>query len=106
MHVESLFHVHDVKPPQSVGARNHEASVTELVVTGVAHLLSNNIDAGMKHCLSLCYDNDVRLRSVFMKAFTRVLNLGTKFDAQQAAPQPRPQDTLCEVIGFRSLPRP
>jgi hypothetical protein len=59
-----------------------EAEVRELVITGLAHLVSANTESGFKQCLSLAYDDKNRKRSIFAHVFARVLSQGTKFDPE------------------------
>jgi hypothetical protein len=69
----------------------------ELVISGIAHLLNNNSEHYKKFCLERCYDTDIHLRVTFMKAFARVLNLGTQFDQPRASALVDGQDTLSRV---------
>jgi hypothetical protein len=59
-----------------------EAELRELVITGLAHLVSANTESGFKQCLPLAYDQDNRKRSIFAHVFARVLSQGTKFDPE------------------------
>jgi hypothetical protein len=63
-------------------------------------MLSSNMDAGIRHCLSFGYHDDARMRAIFLLIFTRVLRQGARFDGTETVPtQPR-QRKLCEVNTF------
>lgn len=59
-----------------------EAELRELVIMGLAHLVSANTESGFKQCLPLAYDQDKRKRTIFAHVFARVLSQGTKFDPE------------------------
>jgi hypothetical protein len=83
--------------PQSTGPLNCEALAYELVISGIANLLKNNGICYKRFCLERCYDPDVRLRVMFMKAFTRGLRSGTQFDPSQVHTSRDSLHTLCRV---------
>lgn len=60
-----------------------EADVRELVITGLSHLVIANSENGVKHCITLAYDSDLRKRTIFVHVFARVLGKGTKFEPQR-----------------------
>jgi len=66
-----------------------EAVLRELVITGLAHLVSANTESGFKQCLPLAYDEENRKRAIFAHVFARVLSQGTKFD-----PEDRPSSLV------------
>lgn len=58
-----------------------EAELRELVITGLAHLVSSNTDLGFKQCLPMAYDPDSRKRVIFAHVFARVIGEGgAKFE--------------------------
>lgn len=85
--------------PQNTETLKNEALIQELVISGVANLLKNNSELYKRFCLERCYDPDIRLRVMFMKAFTRALRLGARFDQGQANPLADGLHTLCRVSG-------
>jgi neurofibromin 1 len=46
----------------------------------MSHILKANIDAGLKHSLSMGYDEDQGTRAAFIQVLTNILNQGTEFD--------------------------
>lgn len=74
-----------------------QGNVRELAITGISNMLSANIDAGLRHCLSMGYHDDPRMRATFALIFTRVLRQGVRFDSlEPVSSQPR-RSRLCEV---------
>jgi neurofibromin 1 len=59
-----------------------EVEIRELVITGLAHLVSANTESGFKQCLPLAYDEENQKRTIFAHVFARVLSQGTKFDPE------------------------
>ena len=82
---------------QSTDTHHNEPLTHELVISGIAHLLKNNSELYKRFCLERCYDPDIRVRVMFMKAFTRVLHLGTQFDQGQINAPTDGLHTLCQV---------
>lgn len=52
----------------------------ELTIMAMSHLLSANVDAGLKYSLSMGYDDDQETRTAFMQVLTNILNQGTEFE--------------------------
>jgi neurofibromin 1 len=52
----------------------------ELTILAMSHLLSANVDAGLKYSLSMGYDDDQETRTAFMQVLTNILNQGTEFE--------------------------
>lgn len=52
----------------------------ELTILAMSHLLSANVDAGLKYSLSMGYDDDQETRMAFMQVLTNILNQGTEFE--------------------------
>ncbi|KAG6811909.1 hypothetical protein H0H92_005307 [Tricholoma furcatifolium] len=59
-----------------------EAELRELVITGLAHLVSANTESGFKQCLPLAYAEDNRKRAIFAHVFARVIGQGTTFEPE------------------------
>lgn len=75
-----------------------QGSVRELAILGISNMLSANMDAGIKHCLSFGYHDDPRMRATFILIFTRVLKQGARFDGVEPM-VPRPGNRrLCEMV--------
>ncbi|KAG8870177.1 Ras GTPase activating protein ira2 [Serendipita sp. 405] len=75
-----------------------QGNIRELAIMGISNMLSANMDAGLKHCLSYGYHDDPKMRATFILIFTRVLRQGARFDGVETAPtQPR-QRRLCEMV--------
>ncbi|KAH9948737.1 hypothetical protein B0H21DRAFT_787622 [Amylocystis lapponica] len=72
--------------------------IRELIIAGLAFLISANTECGVKHCLPLSYDTDASKRVLFSHVFTRVLAQGIKFNAQESQPVVNRQSRLCELI--------
>lgn len=60
-----------------------EVEIRELVITGLANLVSANSEIGFKQCLPLAYDQDKRKRAIFAHVFARVIGRGTTFHAEE-----------------------
>lgn len=59
-----------------------DAGLCDLVINGLANLLSMNTDIGLKHFLPLGYDNDESRRIIFCRVISQVMDLGGKFETQ------------------------
>ncbi|KAG9027475.1 Ras GTPase activating protein ira2 [Tulasnella sp. JGI-2019a] len=73
-------------------------ALRELVISGLTNLLSANMEAGLKHCLPMGYNEDARIRRIFVHAFARVLQQGTSFVAVQALDDLDRYSRLCEMV--------
>jgi len=83
---------------QSGSFYENEALLHELVVSGTVHILNNNSEMAKTLCIARCYDDNLHIRVIFMKIFTRVLNLGVKFDRPCViAAAVDNNDALCKV---------
>uniref|UniRef100_A0A0W0FVQ0 Ras-GAP domain-containing protein n=1 Tax=Moniliophthora roreri TaxID=221103 RepID=A0A0W0FVQ0_MONRR len=79
-------------------ASNRETEVRELVITGLAHLVSANTESGFKQCLPLAYHEDNRKRTIFAHVFARVISQGTKFDPEDRSPTTSRQSRLGDLV--------
>jgi neurofibromin 1 len=52
----------------------------ELTIMAMSHLLSANVDAGLKFSLTMGYDDDQETRKAFMQVLTNILDQGTEFE--------------------------
>jgi len=82
---------------QKIRASQKEAESRELVITGLAHLVSANSENGFRQCLPLAYDSDNRRRSIFAHVFSRVIGQGTVFDQPEKLDGKPRQSALCDV---------
>ncbi|RCI07246.1 Ras GTPase activating protein ira2 [Rhizopus stolonifer] len=58
----------------------HIAMMKELTILAMSHLLSANVETGLKYSLSMGYDDDEKTRTSFMQVLTNILEHGTEFD--------------------------
>lgn len=80
-----------------------EAQIRELVISGLAHLVSANTETGFKQCLLLAYHEDNMKRTIFAHVFARVIGQGTKFDPEERLPSQAKHNRLVEVCVIPSL---
>ncbi|KAI8053543.1 hypothetical protein BDF21DRAFT_441145 [Thamnidium elegans] len=68
--------------PASISGESYQewAQMKELTILAMSHLLSANVDAGLKYSLSMGYDDDQETRTAFMQVLTNILNQGTEFE--------------------------
>ncbi|KAH8118768.1 hypothetical protein DFH11DRAFT_1839273 [Phellopilus nigrolimitatus] len=59
-----------------------DAGLRDIVISGLAHLLSTNTDIGLKHFLPLGYDSDSAKRTIFCRVITCVMDLGGRLETQ------------------------
>ncbi|KAF8645481.1 hypothetical protein AX16_007766 [Volvariella volvacea WC 439] len=83
---------------QKMKLAQREATLRELVITGLAHLVSANTESGFKQCLPLAYDQDNRKRTIFAHVFARVLGQGTKFDPEDRSTTVSRSARLYELV--------
>lgn len=88
----------------TAGTTKEQGNVKELAITGISNMLSANVDAGLRHCLSMGYHDDPRMRATFVLIFTRVLRQGVRFDSSEAASSQPRRSRLCEVSHTRRFP--
>jgi len=81
-----------------------ESELRELVITGLAHLVTANSESGFKQCLPLAYDQDTRKRMIFAYVFARVIGQGTVFDPEETSLTKARHTALCEVSFFSFFP--
>ncbi|KAF9527976.1 hypothetical protein CPB83DRAFT_363170 [Crepidotus variabilis] len=83
---------------QKMHTSQKEADLRELVITGLAHLVTANSESGFKQCLPLAYDPDNRKRTIFAHVFARVIGQGTVFDSKDKSMMKARFQSLCELV--------
>lgn len=74
-----------------------DTDLRELIINGLASLISANTEVGIKQCLPMTYDADPAQRVVFAHVFARVVAKGIRFDPQESQPTSSKQSKLCDV---------
>lgn len=74
-----------------------DGELRELIISGLASLISANTDFGVKHCLPLAYDVDPVKQTIFTHVFARVLGQGIQLSPRESPPGSSRQSKLCEV---------
>jgi len=69
-----------------------------MIISGLTNLLSANMEAGLKHCLPMGYNEDPRARKIFVHIFARVLKQGTSFVTVSTGEES--VSRLCEVSAY------
>ncbi|KAJ3551785.1 hypothetical protein NM688_g4509 [Phlebia brevispora] len=75
-----------------------DGDLRELIIRGLASLISSNPEYGVKHCLPMTFDADPAMRVVFAHAFARVVGKGFKFEKSEVQPPAAKQSKLCELV--------
>ena len=85
--------------------QQRDGELRELLITGLASLVSANTECGVKHALTLANDPDPTKRLVFAHVFIRVLKEGIQFTSYDEPPVVVKQSRLCEVSdsGLKAL---
>ncbi|CDO69579.1 hypothetical protein BN946_scf184759.g19 [Trametes cinnabarina] len=78
--------------------QQREGELRELLIDGLASLVSANTECGVKHCLALADDPDPSKRLIFAYIFTRVLKQGITFSQYEETPVIARQSRLCELV--------
>ncbi|OJT09503.1 Neurofibromin [Trametes pubescens] len=78
--------------------QQRDGELREMLIDGLASLISANTECGMKHCLSMADDQDPTRRLIFAHVFTRVLKEGIKFAHYEETPVIARQSRLCELV--------
>lgn len=76
---------------------HRDIDLRELIINGLASLISANAEFGIKHCLPMTYDADPAHRVIFAHVFARVVSKGIRFDPQEEQKSAIKQSKLCEV---------
>jgi neurofibromin 1 len=72
------------------------SSIHDLVITGIAHILNKNSESAKNLCLAKLSDDNLRIRVIFMRVFTRILHQGARFNPTAAKAENK-KDGLCQV---------
>ncbi|KAH9939229.1 uncharacterized protein BXZ73DRAFT_88953 [Epithele typhae] len=78
--------------------QQREGELRELLVDGLAALVSANPDSGVKHSLQLASDEDPTRHLIFSYVFIRVLNERITFASYDEAPKVVKHSRLCELV--------
>ncbi|KAG8905759.1 Ras GTPase activating protein ira2 [Tulasnella sp. 403] len=73
-------------------------TLRELIISGLTNLLSSNMEAGLKHCLPMGYNEDPRARRIFVHTFARVLQQETSLVAINSLEDNDRYSRLCEMV--------
>jgi hypothetical protein len=76
---------------------SRDTDLRELIINGLASLISANTEFGIKHCLPMTYDADPAHRVIFAHVFARVVSRGIRFNPQEEQKTSIKQSKLCEV---------
>lgn len=82
---------------------NKDTDLRELIINGLASLISANTEFGIKHCLPMTYDADPAQCVIFAHVFARVVAKGLRFDPQKEQPTSAKLDKLVEVCVYVSF---
>lgn len=88
---------------QSAAEPKHVSEIRHWVVLGLTHLFTANQEHGFKHCLPIAHHNDPRMRTIFCRAFARVLYSNPRFEPPAAEAEKSQRDRLCNVSFFFML---
>lgn len=79
------------------------AQMKELTILAMSHLLSANVDAGLKYSLSMGYDDDQETRMAFMQVLINILNQGTEFETLAESVMTDRYEKLIDVGGAEHM---
>lgn len=74
-----------------------DVELRDLVIEGLARLISANTESGVKHSLALAYDGDTSKRIIFAHVFARVMGQGATFESAESSAILGSRSRLCEV---------
>lgn len=60
---------------------DREGNDSALAITTLSHLLSANLDVGLKHCLAMGYHEDTITRTAFMQVLSATLRSGAQLSS-------------------------
>ncbi|KAI1381086.1 GTPase [Hypoxylon crocopeplum] len=78
--------------------RDEVGSISELAITILSNLLSANIDVGLKYSLSIGYNENVEIRTAFVKVLYNILVQGTEFSNLSDKAVNEKYDELLELL--------
>ncbi|KAH8096624.1 hypothetical protein BXZ70DRAFT_945419 [Cristinia sonorae] len=79
-------------------AQHRDPEHRELIIQGLASLVSANTEFGVKHCLPMAYDEDPLKQTIFTHVFARVLGKGIALTQKEDPISGSRQSKLCEII--------
>ncbi|KAI1762758.1 GTPase [Hypoxylon sp. FL1150] len=86
----------DAMPPSS--NRDEAGSTSDLAITILSNLLSANIDVGLKYSLSIGYNENIEIRTAFVKVLYNILVQGTEFSNLSDKAVNEKYDELLELL--------
>ncbi|KAI0831620.1 GTPase [Hypoxylon sp. FL0890] len=78
--------------------RDEAGSTSELAITILSNLLSANIDVGLKYSLSIGYNENIEIRTAFVKVLYNILVQGTEFSSLSDKAVNEKYDELLELL--------
>lgn len=82
----------------SLAHREEWKSIHEMAIRALSNLLSANVDIGLRHCLSIGYNEDPLIRTAFVRVICNVLAQGTTdFHNLSDASMPEKYEILLDV---------
>ncbi|KAK6954912.1 hypothetical protein Daesc_002541 [Daldinia eschscholtzii] len=78
--------------------RDESGSTSELAITILSNLLSANIDVGLKYSLGIGYNENVEIRTAFIKVLYNILVQGTEFSNLSDKAVNEKYDELLELL--------
>lgn len=78
--------------------RDEAGSTSELAITILSNLLSANIDVGLKYSLSIGYNENMEIRTAFVKVLYNILVQGTEFSNLSDKAVNEKYDELLELL--------
>ncbi|KAL7624760.1 Ras GTPase activating protein ira2 [Parahypoxylon ruwenzoriense] len=86
----------DIMAPSS--NRDEAGSTSELAITILSNLLSANIDVGLKYSLNIGYNENIEIRTAFVKVLYNILVQGTEFSNLSDKAVNEKYDELLELL--------
>lgn len=87
----------------SASNRDEAGSTSDLAITILSNLLSANIDVGLKYSLSIGYNENIEIRTAFVKVLYNILVQGTEFSNLSDKAVNEKYDELLEVTIIKLL---
>ncbi|KAI0686496.1 hypothetical protein BC835DRAFT_1523052 [Cytidiella melzeri] len=75
-----------------------DADMREIIINGMASLISANTEIGVKQCLPMTDDADPAQCIIFVHVFARVVAKGIQFEPQEVPASVSKHSKLCELI--------
>ncbi|KAG1224074.1 hypothetical protein G6F35_004251 [Rhizopus arrhizus] len=84
----------------TAGSYQYVSQMKELTILAMSHLLSANVEAGLKYSLSMGYDDDEKTRTSFMEVLKNILEHGTGFEMLSESATTDRYEKLIDVTIF------